>query len=48
MCIRDSVNTLTYPKPIPKFNADGTVNQDLNILPLGVNNAVIQQIKKNN
>ena len=39
------INTLTYPKPISKFNADGSVNQDLNILPLGINNAVIQQIK---
>jgi hypothetical protein len=40
-----NINTLTYPKPIPKYNADGSVNQDLNILPLGINNAVIQQIK---
>jgi hypothetical protein len=38
------VNTITYPKPFSKYNADGSVNQDLNVLPLGVNNAVIQQI----
>jgi len=36
---------ITFPQPFFKFNQDGTVNQDLDNLPMGINNAVIQQLK---
>ena len=36
---------ITYPQPFFKYNQDGTINQDLDNLPIGINNAVIQQLK---
>jgi hypothetical protein len=36
---------ITYPQPFYKYNQDGTINQDLDDLPLGINSAVIQQLK---
>jgi len=37
---------ITYPQPFFKYNQDGTINQDLDNLPLGINDAVIQQLKR--
>ena len=38
--------TLTLDRmPIFKYNQDGTINQDLDRLPEGINSAVIQQLK---
>jgi len=37
---------ITYDQPIPKFNADGSFNQDLDRLPEGVNSTIIQQLLK--
>ena len=37
---------ITYDQPIPKFNLDGSFNQDLDRLPEGVNSTVIQQLLK--
>jgi hypothetical protein len=37
---------ITYDQPIPKFNADGSFNQDLDRLPEGINSTVIQQLLK--
>jgi hypothetical protein len=36
---------ITYGQPFYKYNQDGTINQDLDDLPLGINDAVIQQLK---
>jgi len=36
---------VTYPQPFFKYNQDGTINQDLDRLPEGINSAVIQQLK---
>lgn len=41
-----STETVTYPQPIEKFNADGSPNTTLDYLPLGINSSVIQQITK--
>ena len=40
-----STNPITYPEPFSKFNPDGSLNQKLDYLPLGINSTVIQQIK---
>ena len=43
-----SVTPLEYTEPIPRYNKDGSFNQTLKILPLGVNATVIEQLKKQN
>lgn len=43
-----TISNITFPTPIPKILPDGTTNQSLDILPLGINDAVIQQIKSKN
>ena len=42
----NSITPVTYDQPIPKFNKDGSLNQDLDRLPEGVNSTVIQQLLK--
>lgn len=42
----NSITPITYDQPIPKFNIDGSFNQDLDRLPEGVNSTVIQQLLK--
>jgi hypothetical protein len=39
---------LTYPTPFYKYNQDGTINNNLDYLPLGINSTVIKQIKSIN
>jgi hypothetical protein len=39
---------LTYDTPIPRYNADGTYNKDLDRLPEGINATVIESLKKVN
>ncbi len=36
---------ITFPQAFYKYNPDGTINQDLDNLPMGINSAVIQQLK---
>jgi len=40
-----TITNLTFPQPILKYNADGSLNHNLDVLPMGINDAVIQQIK---
>ena len=40
-----STNPITYPDPFSKFNPDGSLDQKLDYLPLGINSTVIQQLK---
>lgn len=40
------VETLTYDTPLPKRNADGSFNQDLDIVPIGITANVIEQLRK--
>ena len=42
----NSITPVTYDQPIPKFYKDGSLNQDLDRLPEGVNSTVIQQLLK--
>jgi hypothetical protein len=36
---------ITFPQAFYKYNPDGTINQDLDNLPMGINSAVIEQLK---
>ena len=42
----NSITHVTYDQPIPKFNKDGSLNQDLDRIPEGVNSTIIQQLLK--
>jgi hypothetical protein len=42
----NSIIPVTYDQPIPKFTKGGSLNQDLDRLPEGINSTVIQQLLK--